>query len=71
MVIVRKLDGAIRICCDLSLVNKAVIADRYPIPTLEELTTDFPGARCYTKLELKWGISKLSYTILHATLPVW
>ena len=55
MVVVRKPDGGVRICCDLSLVNKAVIADRYPLPTLEELTTDFAGARFFTKLDLKWG----------------
>ena len=55
MVVVRKPDGGVRICCDLSLVNKAIIADRYPLPTLEELTTDFAGARYFSKLDLKWG----------------
>ena len=55
MVVVRKPDGGIRICCDLSLANEAVIPDRYPLPTLEELTTDFSGAKYFSKLDLKWG----------------
>ena len=48
-------DGGVRICCDLSLVNEAVIADGYPLPTLDELTNDFAGAQYFSKLDLKWG----------------
>ena len=55
MVVVRKPDGGVRICCDMSLANQAVIADRFPLPTLEELTTDFAGATYFSKLDLKWG----------------
>ena len=55
MVVLRKPDGGDRICCDLSLAIKAVIPDRYPLPTLEELTTDFVVAKYFSKLDLKLG----------------
>ena len=37
MVIVRKTSGGARICCNLADVNKANIADRYPLPTIDDL----------------------------------
>jgi hypothetical protein len=55
MVVVPKPDGAVRICCDLSDVNKAVIPDKYPLPTNEELSQFFSGAKYFSKLDLKWG----------------
>ena len=55
MVVVKKPDGGVRICIDLSQANQAVVADRYPLPTIEELTKDFAGATYFSKLDLKWG----------------
>ncbi len=55
MVVVRKPTGGVRICCDLSEVNKAVVADKYPLPTIEDLSRDMAGARFFSKLDLKWG----------------
>ncbi|MFZ1075317.1 MAG: reverse transcriptase family protein [Minisyncoccia bacterium] len=55
MVVVPKSNGAVRICCDLSDLNKAVIPDRYPLPTIEELSRFFAGSRYFTKIDLKWG----------------
>ena len=34
-VVVKKKTGALRVCVDLRAVNKAVIPDRYPLPTSE------------------------------------
>ncbi|KAJ8354422.1 hypothetical protein SKAU_G00219890 [Synaphobranchus kaupii] len=44
LVIAKKKSGGIRICVDLRLVNKAVIPDRYPLPTSEEFTALFYGS---------------------------
>ena len=55
MVVVSKADGAVRICCDLSDVNKAIIPDKFPLPTNEELSEFFSGAKFFSKLDLKWG----------------
>jgi hypothetical protein len=55
MVVVPKAAGGVRICCDLTEVNKAVVADRYPLPTFEDLSRDMAGSRYISKLDLKWG----------------
>ena len=55
MVVVHKANGAIRICVDLTAVNKAVIPDRFPLPTIEELSEFFAGATVFSKIDLKWG----------------
>ena len=55
MVVVRKPTGGVRICCDLTEVNKAVVADKYPLPTIEDLSRDMAGAKFFSKLDLKWG----------------
>jgi len=38
MVVVRKKSGGLRICMDLRAVNKAIIPNKNPLPTTEELT---------------------------------
>ncbi len=55
MVVVRKASGGIRICCDLSDVNQAVVADKYPLPTMDELSSEFAGAKWFSKIDLRWG----------------
>ncbi|KAJ8369984.1 hypothetical protein SKAU_G00100120 [Synaphobranchus kaupii] len=55
LVIAKKKSGGIRICVDLRLVNKAVILDRYLLPTSEELTALFYGSTVFTKLNLRQG----------------
>ncbi len=41
LVILQKRSGGIRPCFDLWGPNKAVVPDKYPLPTIEELTTLF------------------------------
>ena len=57
VVIVRnsKKSGDIRLCLDLRQVNKAVIPDSYPIPSLEELMSEFNGSTVFSKLDLSQG----------------
>lgn len=55
VVVVRKKSGDIRLCLDLRNVNKAVVLNRFPIPTIEELTSEFHGAVMFSKLDLKQG----------------
>ncbi len=40
---------------DLQHVNKAVIPDKYPLPTAEELTAQFYGSTVFSKLDLREG----------------
>ncbi|KAL1279512.1 hypothetical protein QQF64_026185 [Cirrhinus molitorella] len=39
-------------CVDLRAVNKAVIPDRFPLPTSEELIAQFHGSTVFSKLDL-------------------
>ncbi|KAJ8364750.1 hypothetical protein SKAU_G00135810 [Synaphobranchus kaupii] len=55
LVIAKKKSGGLRVCVDLRAVNKAVIPDKYPLPTVEELTTQFYGATTFSKLDLRQG----------------
>ncbi|KAJ7991418.1 hypothetical protein DPEC_G00283640 [Dallia pectoralis] len=55
LVIARKKSGGLRVCVDLRQVNKAVVPDKYPLPTTEEPTTHFYGSRVFSKLDLRQG----------------
>ncbi|PAA89168.1 hypothetical protein BOX15_Mlig023350g2, partial [Macrostomum lignano] len=52
LVVVPKPDGKIRICNDLRCPNKAIVPDKQPLPTFEELTTEFKGSTLFSKLDL-------------------
>ena len=53
--VAKKKSGGLRPCIDLRPVNKAVIPDRYPLPTTEELTAKFYGSTVFSKLDLRQG----------------
>ena len=55
IVVARKKDGGVRLCVNLKDVNKALIPERYPLPTMEELAMEVAGAMVFSKLDLKWG----------------
>ncbi|KAL2077907.1 hypothetical protein ACEWY4_025592 [Coilia grayii] len=55
LVITEKKGGALRLCVDLTDVNKAVIPDKYPLPTAEELTSHFHGSTIFSKMDLRHG----------------
>ncbi len=55
LVVCQKKSGALRVCVDLLAVNKAVIPDRFPLPTSEELTAQFHGSTVFSKLDLRQG----------------
>ncbi len=55
LVVAQKKSGALRVCVDLRAVNKAVISDRFPLPTSEELTAQFHGSTVFSKLDLRQG----------------
>ena len=55
LVIAKKKSGGLRVCVDLRAVNKAVVPDKYPLPTAEELTSQFYGSKIFSKLDLRQG----------------
>ena len=55
LVIAKKKGGGLRLCVDLTDVNKAIIPDKYPLPTAEELTSHFHGTTVFSKMDLRHG----------------
>lgn len=55
IVVAKKKSGGLRLCVDLRAVNKAIIPDKYPLPTTEELTAQFHGSTIFSKLDLRQG----------------
>ena len=54
LVVIPKSDGDIRICVDMRRGNEAIVRERHPIPTVEELLRTM-----FSKLDLKWGFYQI------------
>ena len=61
LVIREKSDGDLRICLDPEILNKAIVRQKYTIPTVEELSYKVKDKAIFTVLDLKDGF-------WHATL---
>ena len=59
LVIIPKPDGDIRICVDMRRANEAIVRERHPIPTIEEVLQDLSGSTVFSKLDLKWGFHQV------------
>ena len=55
MVVVPKKDGRMRVCLDPRDLNRAVLREHYPCPTVEDISTRLHGARVFTVLDMKKG----------------
>jgi hypothetical protein len=55
----RKKDGIVRLCVNLTAANRALIPERYPLPTMDELTEKLAGNSVFSKIDLLWGYLQL------------
>ena len=55
MVVIPQPDGDVRVCMDMRKVNEAIVRERHPIPTVEELLLELNNSTMFSKLDLKWG----------------
>ena len=55
LVAFRKPNGKIRPCLDPKDLNKAIIRNHYPIPTLEDVLPKLTEAKCFSLLDAKDG----------------
>ena len=55
LVVVPKKDGRLRLCLDPKDLNKAILREHYPLPTIEEVATRLYGAKCFTILDVRHG----------------
>ena len=59
LVVVPKPDDDIRICVDMRRANEAIVRERHPIPTIEEVLQDLSGSMVFSKLDIKWGFHQV------------
>ena len=55
IVTVPKDNNDIRLCVDMRQANKAIVRERHPIPTIQELLFNLNGAKVFSKVDLKLG----------------
>ena len=55
MVVALKKNGSIRICIDPYHLNKALLRPRHPLRTIEQVTSDIPGAKIFSTIDVTNG----------------
>ena len=59
IVITPKSNGDIRICLDAREVNQAIICEKYPTPTIDQLMEKFGGSIIFSKIDLRDAYSQI------------
>jgi hypothetical protein len=59
VVVVPKPSGDIRLCVDMRRANEAIIRERHPIPTVDEVLQTVNQSTVFSKIDLKWGYHQL------------
>ena len=60
VVVVSKLGEDIRLCKHMRRENEAILRDRHPIPTVDEILQSLNGSKVLSRLDLKWGYHQLT-----------
>lgn len=59
IILIKKKDGTWRMCTDYRHLNAMTIISRYPVPIIEEILDELPGARWFSKLDLRVGYHQI------------
>ena len=60
LVIIPKRNGEVRLCIDMRMANRAILRERHPSPTVDDLMHSLNGATVFSKLDLRSGYHQLS-----------
>jgi len=56
---IKKKDGSLCLVQDYHALNTVTIKNRYPLPLISELISQFCGAWYFTKLDVCWGFNNV------------
>ena len=59
VVVAPKPNGEIRLCVDMRRANEAIIRERHPLPTIDEVIHSVNGSQVFSKIDLKWGFHQV------------
>ena len=59
VVVAPKPSGEIRLCVDIRRANEAIIRERLPIPTVDEVLEELNGSTIFSKLDLRHGFHQV------------
>ena len=59
VVVAPKPLGDIRLCVDMRRANEAIVRERLPIPTVDEVLESLNGSTVFSKLDLRWGFHQI------------
>jgi len=55
LVVVPKEGEDVRLCVDMRRANTAIVRERYPVPTMQEMLVELNGSTIFSKLDLRQG----------------
>ena len=59
-ILVKKIDGSVRMCIDYRQLNKVTIKNKYPIPRIDDLFDQLQGTSHFSKIDFRSGYHQLS-----------
>jgi len=60
LVVAPKPNGDVRICVDMRRANQAIIRERHPMPTVEDLLYNINGSTVFSKVDVKMAYHQVA-----------